>query len=283
MILTPEEAKLYYELHWALLAHANRRLGIIPDSATIDDILALSTTEKKMYVREALYEDPDTLESFITENPEGLSADELAIVASWRHRVSGDFYIARYLKRYTVFLSTTEPERLYGVLGLVDSIEDIFAGRPLPIYVQAVLLPFRDKIVYDGLLRAYNVYFGGGVRSSVKETYNRLKRRMGFIEQLVGPDGEPQVRTSLDRRAPRKPPPDWKPVVDEIVTQAKKIRRTATPAQGSAASLLRAAAKMSQVTLHQPDATEDHLKQLSSVRRALTKLENILYEDLYET
>jgi len=158
MILTPEEAKLYYELHWALLAHANRRLGIIPDSATIDDILALSTTEKKMYVREALYEDPDTLESFITENPEGLSADELAIVASWRHRVSGDFYIARYLKRYTVFLSTTEPERLYGVLGLVDSIEDIFAGRPLPIYVQAVLLPFHLPVLQGFLFPALFVF-----------------------------------------------------------------------------------------------------------------------------
>jgi hypothetical protein len=282
MILTPEETELYYKLHWALLAHTNRRLGIIPNITTIDDTLALSTAEK-MDIREALYEDPDVMESFVTENPEGFSADEVAIIASWRHRVSGNFYIARYLKRYTIFLSTTKPERLYGVLGLLDPIEDIFAGRPLPIYIQAVLLPFRDKIIYDGLLSTYNIYFGGGIRSSVKDTYNRIKRREGFVEQLVGPDGEPKVKTSLDRRTPRKPPPDWKPVVDEIVTQAKKIRRTATPAQSAAASLLRAAAKMSQTTLYQPDVTEDHLNQLSSVKRALTKLQNILYEDFYET
>jgi len=281
MILTHDETVLFYKLHWALLARTNRRLNIIPKVTTPDEMLRLSTAEK-MKVREACYEHPELLESFIAENPEGLPPDELAIVASWRHRVSGDFYIVRHLKRYAVFLSTTEPQRLYGILGLVDPLEDIFGGRPLPIYVQAVLLPFKDKIIYDGLLNTYNVYFGGGIRSDVNRTYSRLKRREGIIEQLVGPDGEPKVWTSLDRQAPRTPPPDWRPVVDEIVAQADKIRRTATPAQGAAARLLRAAAKVAQVTLNQPEATEEHLQELRQVRSALTRLENMLYEDLYE-
>jgi hypothetical protein len=207
MILTPEEADLYYKLHWALLAHAARRLDIFPPTHTVKDILALHTTERKMELREAVYADPNALESFIAENPEAFPPDELSIVASWRHRVSGDFYIVRYWKRYTIFLHAAEPERLYAVLGLRDPIEKIFAGRPLPIYVRAVLLPFKDKIIYDGLLTTYNVFFGGGIQSSVKETYNRIKQQQGFIEQLTGPDGEPQVRTSLDRRTPRKPPP----------------------------------------------------------------------------
>jgi len=281
MLVTPDEATLYWKLHWALLAHTNRRLNIILDAATLDEVLLISTPEK-MEIREAFYKDPNLLESFITENPEHLPSDESAIVASWRHRVSGNFYIVRYLKRYAVFLSTTEPQHLYGVLGLTETLDDVLGGRPLPIYVQAVLLPFKDKIIYDGLLGGYNIYFGGGIRSSVKKTYNRLKRREGIVERLVGPDGEPKVQTSLDRRAPRKPPPDWRPVVDEIVTQTDKIRRTATPAQGAAARLLRATARISQATLHQPEATEDHLKQLRQVRAALTRLENILYEDLHE-
>ena len=282
MILTSEQAKLYYKLHWALLAHTSRRLNVIPAAATIDDILALSTPEKKLELCKALYENPDVMVSFIAENPDGFSPDELAIVASWRHHISGEFYIFRYLKRYTVFLSAAKPERLYGVHSLRDPIEDIFAGRPLPIYVKAVLLPFEDKIIYDGLLSTYSVRFGGGIRSNLKETYNRIKRRKGIVERLVGADGEAQVWTSLDRRAPRKPPPDWKPVVDEIVTQAEKIRRTDTLAQGAAVSLLRAAARVSQTTLRLPDATKSHLKQLGSVRRALTKLENILRDDLVE-
>ena len=282
MILTSEQAELYYKLHWALLAHTSRRLNVIPDVATIDDILALSTPEKKLELCAALYETPDVMVSFITENPDGFSPDELGIVTSWRHRISGDFYIVRYLKRYTVFLSAAKPERLYGVQSLRDPIEDIFAGQPLPIYVKAVLLPFENKIVYDGLLSTYSVHLEKGTRSSLKETYDRIKRRKGIIERLVGADGEAQVQTSLDRRAPRKPSPDWEPVVNEIVTQADKIRHTDTLAQGAAASLLRAAAIVSQTTLRLPNATKSQLRQLGNVRRALTKLENVLRDDLAE-
>jgi len=282
MILTPEEAELCFTLHWALLIYANRRLHTVPSATTVHEIVRLSTAEK-MEVRQACYEHPHVLESFIAENPEDLPPDELAIVASWRHRISGEFYIVRYLKRYTVFLSTTEPEHLYGVLSLNDPLEDLFGGHPLPIYVGAVLLPFRDKIIYDGLLNTYSIYFGGGIRSGLNRAYSRLKRREGIIERLVGPDGEPAVRTSLDRRAPRKPPPDWRPLVDEIVAQANRIRRTSTPVQGAAARPLRAAAKVAQTTLHRPEATDEHLQQLRQVRAALTRLENILYEDLHET
>jgi len=185
MTLTPDEMALYYRLHWALLAYTNRRLNIFPHVITLDDMLRLSTAEK-MEVREACYEHPELLESFIAENPEGLPPHELAIVATWRHRVSGEFYMVRYLKRYAVFLSTTEPQHLYGVLGLTEPLDEMFGGRPLPIYVRAVLLPFKEKIIYDGLLNTYNVYFGGGIRSDVNRTYNRLKRRKGIISNWWG-------------------------------------------------------------------------------------------------
>ncbi len=61
MILTPEEADLYYKLHWALSAHAARRLEIFPAAATVKDILALYTTERKMELRAAASVSQSTL------------------------------------------------------------------------------------------------------------------------------------------------------------------------------------------------------------------------------
>lgn len=145
--------------------------------------------------------------------------------------------------------------------------------------MKGVLLPFRDRIIYDGLLSVYSVFFGGGIRSSMKQTYSRLKRREGIVEQLVGPDGKPQIRTSIDRRRPRQPAPDWRPAVDEIMAQAEKMRPADTPCQSAALSLLRAVARMAQATLHQPKDTDEHLRRLRSVRRALTRLENVLEEE----
>ena len=276
MNLSPKETELFYKLQRCMLAYTSRRLGTIPGCTNPEDVNLLHA-EEKARVRNAFYEHPELLEEFLAENPEGLPRDELAIVASWRQRVAGDFYIVRYLKKYTVFLGV-KPERLYGVLGLADPLEMMFAGHPLPVYVRGVLLPFRDRIVYDGLLSVYSIFFGPGIRSDLKETYNRLKSREGIVEQLAGAGGEPQMRTSVAQRKARKPAPDWGPVVDGIVAQAEKMRQADAPEQSAALGLLRAAAQMAQATLRQPDDVDEHLRRLSSVQRALTRLKNTLDE-----
>ena len=276
MNLSPKETELFYRLQRCMLAYTSRRLGTIPGCTNLEDVNLLHT-EEKTRVRNAFYEHPELLEEFLAKNPEGLPRDELGIIASWRQRVAGDFYIVRYLKKYTVFLGV-KPERLYGVLGLADPLEMMFAGHPLPVYVRGVLLPFRDRIIYDGLLSVYSVFFGPGIRSSLKETYNRLKSREGIVEQLAGPDGKPLIQTSVDRQKPRKPAPDWGPVVDGVVAQTEKMRQADTPEQGAALGLLRAAAQMAQATLRQPDDVDEHLRRVSSVQRALTRLRNSLEE-----
>jgi hypothetical protein len=76
----------------------------------------------------------------------------------------------------------------------------------------------------------------------------------------------------------------WKhhflPVVTDIAAQTSKLRGAETDVQNAAFGLLRAAATLSQVALDTPQNTDDHFKQLKSVKRALTRIENLLYEDL---
>jgi hypothetical protein len=50
--------------------------------------------------------------------------EDITIIRSWRQQISRNFFIVRYLKAYTVFMSE-KPSRLYGVLSLLDTIEDI--------------------------------------------------------------------------------------------------------------------------------------------------------------
>lgn len=294
MNLSTEDTKLFYKLHWSLLAYANQHLKIMPPVANFEEI-GKRPIEQVAQVRNALHDNPDLLERFLAENPAGFSPQELAIVASWRHCVRGDFYILRFLKPYAVFLSGKEPTHLYGVLGLRDPLEVMLRGVPLPVLVQATLLPFRDGIIYDGIMNFYSITFGGGIRGSLNENYNRLKEREGIIEQLAGPTGEapiltgnemyrgePQIRTSLARKAPPKPAPDWRPAIDEIVAQVEKMRQTDTKLQGAAFGLLRAAASLAQATLHEKDAEAEAARHLRTVRTALTKLERLLDEYRYE-
>ena len=125
----------------------------------------------------------DLIQSFVDENPAHLSDDELDIVRSWRHLVAGKFYVFRELKKYTVFLTAEEPTIAYGVLALSQPFEEL-VGPYLPVLVNAVLLPFKDKIVYDGLMSSYSISFGPGIRRSLNESFKEAKARHGIVTSL---------------------------------------------------------------------------------------------------
>ena len=77
--------------------------------------------------------------------------DELEIVLNWKNLVKGTFYLYRYPKNYAIFLNANPASKAYGVLSLTDEFDKILASD-LPIVLEAVLLPFKEQIIYDGFL-----------------------------------------------------------------------------------------------------------------------------------
>ncbi len=182
MHLSSGETQRFYTIWFPLLHYVNQQKKLIKEfpaqygDASVDPQDAIT-------LREALWADDSLREGFIAENPAHLSDGDLALVDSWKHRVAGDFYIFRYLKKHTVFLSSESPMRAFGVLGLVSPIEEII-GPYLPVLIKTVLLPFEDRIIYDSLFSSYPIYFGGGYRGSLKDGYDRIQEREGIITTL---------------------------------------------------------------------------------------------------
>lgn len=183
MRLSIEDGRSFYKLYPALLFYTNQKLKVVDEMATgIEQYLALPG-ESRLKVRNALHAHQELIDGFVRENPANLAPDELAIVSQWKNAVVGSFFIFRYLKQYTVFLDDRSPPIAYGVIAVADPIEDLL-GQNLPILTQAVLLPFKGKIIYDGLLSSYRVSFGPGVRRRLSETYKRAKEVNGIITSL---------------------------------------------------------------------------------------------------
>ncbi len=275
MNLATEDARLFFKLFFALLAHTNRELKITPKVSGPTDI-PKAGGDALMKMRDALYADSGLLVRFIEENPENLTPEELDIIAGWKHRVSGEFYLMRYLKKYAVFMPSKKPDHLYGVLGLYDPIEIVVRGQPLPVFLKTTLLPFKGQIIYDGLVEPYSVLFGKGIRTDLEAIFKRLKAKEGIVEQLADAAGKRRIPTNLK---PRTPSPDWKPIIAEIVAQANKMNRADTPTQSATLGLLRAAARLAQLSFDHPDLGVGDLKQ---VRRALNRLESALYDENFE-
>ena len=121
--------------------------------------------------------------------------------------MSGTFYVFRYLKKYTVFLSSEDQPTAYGVLALTDPFEDL-VGPYLPVMTETTLLPFKDKIVYDSILNSYRISFGGGIRRSLKESYENAKQRRGIVTSLPIVEAKPMAKMTLVKKPSKKKSPN---------------------------------------------------------------------------
>lgn len=200
MNLTFDEGKLFYDLYAALLSFVNRKLKVSPEQFSDSRGYTSTPPEARVAIRDALFARRELIDEFVHDNPANLKADELEIVGSWKHALPGKFCVLRYLKKYTVFLTSGgSPNRAYGVLGLADPLEAVIGPR-LPRLVTTVLLPFKGRIIYDGLVSGYNITFGGGIKRMLNEEYKQAKEAFGIVTSL----GEAVVPAIMPPKKPKR-------------------------------------------------------------------------------
>ena len=80
-------------------------------------------------------------------------------------------------------------------------------GPVLPVHQKAVLLPFKDKVVYDGLLLGdgVRITWGPGIRRSLNEAYRLAKQRYGIVTSLPISADLPKAKPSKPKAKPSKP------------------------------------------------------------------------------
>jgi hypothetical protein len=196
--LTVEQIDRFYFIYRRLLRYANRRRQIV-DGFLEENINSSMSMMDAHAIREVLWKDDSLLDDFVRDNPEQLSPQDLAIVESWKQRVTGDFYIVRALKEHAILLAARNDGLVYGVKGLLDPL-DVVCNQPLPCLIHAVLLPFEDSITYDGLLSGYSVSFGPGIRGSLEQAYRDAYERGEIITSLQPREIDPDEQKAYVRK-----------------------------------------------------------------------------------
>lgn len=270
MKLSQPDAQLFFDLMLPLQWYASQQAGLLP---TIKSFNAYkdSDMEDKVEVRDYIFTHPELIDQFVQNNPAKFAPEELAIVAGWKNFIHGDFFIERLLKKYSIFID--DKDNVYGVLGLTEGLNEIIDKRRLPLRVNAVLLPFKGRIVYDGLFRWYNIYFGSGIKSSLKQTYLIAKDNNAIIETLA-----PQEKRSQPSAKRPKAAQDWTPLLNELADNAKKLRGgSGQPATYSPIfSLVRASIELAQLaTTEQPDI-DQLLKKGARIDTLLHQVEDAI-------
>jgi hypothetical protein len=216
MLLTPHDVELFFKLHRTLMFFVNQRLQVLPDDVASSEAFSSLSPEVRLKVRDVFIHHTDLIQQFVAENPAHLTSDELDIVRSWQHLLHGKFYVFRQLKKYMVFLSTTDPAIAYGVLALMQPFEELI-GPYLPVLTETVLLPFKGMIVYDGLMTSYRISFGPGIRRMLNESFKEAKARHGIVTSLPMSDKPLPAKAPKAKPLPKPPSKEQKDEAVQVV------------------------------------------------------------------
>lgn len=267
MQLSPEDASLFFKLMPALQTSANRQLKIIKGLKDVEGYKSISNGER-VELRNALYENPEIIDEFVRENPFSFSQDELEIISGWKNFIADSFFVVKLTKKHAIFMLNDD---VYAVLALTQPLQVVLGEVPLPAYVKTVLLPFKGKIIYDGLLEGHNVFFGPGISTSVNNRY-RIAKQKGEIIESLDPDWKP---TPVILKKIK----DWTPLLDELNERASKLRSNSSEPliYGPAFSLAKAGLDFARVAVEFPEDLEKLDKALDKVIRASNKVEKTMF------
>ena len=170
MRLEYSDVELFYRLWLPLLDFVNRKYQVCSKTEIIDLEEGVDPCDAKA-AADYLWSHTAVLEEYLAaaELPE----EDAQIVAGWKRCRPGRYILERHLKKGSVFLSA-EDGAVYMVKGLYSTWEEMLGEAP--VLLDAVLIPFRDSIISDGLVVPYPVYFGKGARADFKDAYMNAKR-----------------------------------------------------------------------------------------------------------
>lgn len=263
MTLSSTDGKLFFELMWKLQHYVNRKRGLHKNISSVEDYARLPA-DKKLKVRDEIWKSPELIEDYVHENPDSIAANELEIVRKWKNFVKGSFFIFRHLKKGSIFIGNDN--QVYAVHGIQDPLDEVIPSYALPQMVEAILLPFKGQIIYDGLLSGYQVHFGGGIRSDLNHTYTVAKHKDRIISTL-----EPDLASSVIVR-PRK---NILPQLKELSMAIAKLKGDG-PLQNAALSLARASIELS-LSEAEGTFTPDKIEaQAHKILKASTRLLNLI-------
>jgi hypothetical protein len=176
----------------------------------------------------------------------------------------------RHLKKGSIFIG--DDNQVYSVHGIQDALEVVIPSYALPLMVEAILLPFKGRIIYDGLLQSYSVVIGGGIKSDLDHAYTVAKHKDRIITTL-----EPELAIPKIIKLKKSSLPQLK----ELTETMEKVKGD-SPLQNSALTLARLCLEISIADAEgkfTPDEIEPQARKIVKASNRLLNLLDIMEED----
>jgi hypothetical protein len=171
MRLIPEnESKDFLRLYISLMHFAGKERGIVAKSQSFSAFMDTSM-EIKASCRDAIYSPKLLIEDYLaTQND--LSEQDKLDTKAWERYLAGDFIVLKHTKNHSIFLPMGKVQVAYSVNSLTSDLGEIL---DTPVIINTVLLPFRGKILCDGLL-SFRMFVGRNMKADLSDEFKKLKK-----------------------------------------------------------------------------------------------------------
>jgi hypothetical protein len=183
-----EFAVQFYTLWYKLIYWINGTYKIVP-SFPVPIYGQKVDGQPFIEIRKRLWDNPRYIDAFLSgSSARDLNDAQRQAVGDWGKKfVKGTFLVHKHLADYSVFQALAQNgvgDKLYGVCGITDSISDMLGENAVPLLVDAVLLPFNGRIVYDTFIAPYSISFTGDTKKSFAQLYKEAYGKSGIVTTL---------------------------------------------------------------------------------------------------
>ena len=149
MVLNDEQNDRFFDTMDALLYYVNDRLRVVEGFA-LNGMSPLDEVKSALVAR-ALWDNVQIIDDFVNDFATRLPKKCLDLALSWKNALPGFYTLVRYQSGRALLMNDAG---VFSVCGVTYELEQEIG--PAPAFVEMVLLPFDDLIVYDGFLQAYD-------------------------------------------------------------------------------------------------------------------------------
>lgn len=218
-VLKQKDSELFFSSFLKLLIYVNNEQEIVPLNPNETEQYLRHLCDIRNYIFENNKE--KLIGDFLNIYSGELSKEEKVLVQDWKkYGIFGKFFILKHYKTYSVFMDYDDPRKLYKVIGITDSMTKICPSENLPTIVTTALLPFNDEIIFDGLVRFDNIYFGSNIKRDLNEDYQINKAKYDLISDLHTPTdfSNPDIEKLLKKYLQK---PDYYDIeIDELIEES---------------------------------------------------------------
>ena len=177
MVLTRLQRRRFYSLLDKLTLYANEQLEVLPENELRADGERELDEQAQGRILRKLWQRPELIDSYVDENPDGLSAGEVSLLSSWRDGLSGTFIVDAFPDGKVRFIAGGCGFDVVGISQEPVVLVDYY----LPCAVQATLIPFDGVIVFAGGFVSLPIDFDEERIRSIEENVDDICAHDTFV------------------------------------------------------------------------------------------------------